>query len=371
MKNILIVLPTATLGGAERVMCNLAAAYIKRGDRVLVYAMSRGEKPGWEHLIGRENFTLIAKNYKSEKTSLVSFSFSMFSITRSIDVDFVISTHTHVNAVLSLMRRVGWLRCRKLISRESTFIFERFFGWRRALFKFHYKYMYGSQDLLLCQTEGMMQSLVSNLGFLPVANISVISNPVDIDSINLKLSDNPPGWTSNFVNKRLVVACGRLIPVKNYPVLIDAFRAVATQFPDLVLVIIGDGPEKSTLSRMVSDYSMLNSVIFIGRVNNVAAWFSRADVGIVVSIREGFPNVLLEMMCSGARHIITTPCSDGVYDLPFVTVTSDHSAHSLSTAIATAIEGNYCNQSMYKEYVAAERSCEKYLKKLDSIINVA
>ena len=128
MKKILIVLPTAVLGGAERVMFNLADFLLNEGHQVTVYAMSRGVQSGWETLTAKPGFSLTARSYKSEKTSLLSFVISMHSLSRKHRFDYVFSSHTHVNAALSFMRRLRILRCTHLVSRESTFVFERFFG---------------------------------------------------------------------------------------------------------------------------------------------------------------------------------------------------------------------------------------------------
>ena len=240
MKYFFFASPTAVLGGAERTMFNIVMMLLKNGHHVTVYIMSRGEQLGWEKIKDHPNLKFVIKNYGSEKTSLPMFLISLIYLSYKNKYDYSFSSHTHVNGVLSFMRRLRLFRTKYLVSRESTFIFERFFGLWRLVFKLIYRFMYGKQDLIICQTERMKSSLIQNLGFKPANKIEVISNPVNIDYINQQLANSQ-------IEKPfpiLIVGCGRLIPLKKFDLLIEAFSMVEVNFPDVGLVIIGDGPER-------------------------------------------------------------------------------------------------------------------------------
>lgn len=362
----LVVLPTAILGGAERVMFNLALYLLDSGHSVTIYCMSRGRQPGWERIEGYEKCTLLFREYPSEKKSLVSFLYNIFSMSRQFDYDYVFSSHTHINGLLSLFLKLRVLKCRYLISRESTFIFDRFFGFKRMVFYFLYRFFYGSQSLLICQTEGMKHSLLRNLNFSPVKNIKVIGNPVDLNYI----SERAQGGAVSLVDSSIkIVSCGRLVPVKAFDVLIEAYAKSLTFFSNTHLYIIGDGVEHERLRLLINSLDLNERVTMLGRLENPMPWFAIADIGIVSSEREGFPNVLIEMMASGTKRVITTPCSDGVFGIPGVVVSNDCSAESLSEKIFNILNDFDDKSLIYKGYVRESRSVEGFWLEVKSALN--
>ena len=338
-------------------MFNLADFLLGEGHQVIVYAMSRGMQSGWESLIVKPGFTLIARQYKSEKTSLLSFFASMRSLSRSRRFDYVFSSHTHVNAALSFMRSLRILQCQHLVSRESTFVFERFFGVYRMLMWSLYKFFYGKQDLLICQTDRMRESLLSHLKFAPVRSIVTIPNPVNVEYIRRLVAQVEPQIKRP---NRVIVACGRLIPIKAFDMLVCAFARVASDVERCDLIIIGDGPEKEKLQGLIGSLGMSDRIKLVGRLGNPIAWFAQADIGVVCSVTEGFPNVLIEMMASGTKNIISTPCSDGVFDLPNVTILKAHSENEMVETLKWAINNTVDQSDSYREHIIEKRTVESF-----------
>ena len=67
------------------------------------------------------------------------------------------------------------------------------------------------------------------------------------------------------------------------------------------LYLIGDGPLRSSLAELVERLDMMESVIFVGKVEHkqVSEWMGAADYFCLPSLREGCPNVILEALGSG------------------------------------------------------------------------
>lgn len=360
-KGYLFVFPSAVLGGAERVMFNLIHYKLKENHKVTVLIMTRGKQPGWESILNHPNLTLIVKDYKSEKSSLPNVLLNLIYLSRKNSYNYTFSSHTHVNGMLSFMRKLKLLKTEYLIARESTFIFERYHGLWRTIFKFIYRFMYGKQDLLICQTENMKSSLIHSLGFKPNDKIEVVPNPVNLDYIQKQISN------SDLIVKPfdiLIVGCGRLITLKKFDLLIEAFANLTHQFPQAGIVIIGDGPEGDNLNNLVQNLGLESKVIFTGKISNPIQWFNNADIGIICSEIEGFPNVLIEMMASGTKQVITTPCTDGVNHIPYITVAKSCSLQAIEDSLKTNLVGLTNNSKNNREYIEENRSVEVFWKKV-------
>ncbi len=122
--------------------------------------------------------------------------------------------------------------------------------------------------------------------------------PLDASECRLAL-DLPAG-------RKIVVVVGFLVPRKGHALIIDA---LATIDPDRrpFLVIAGDGPEESALRERVASSGVAADVRFLGGVAHaeLSRVYSAADVSLLASDREGWPNVLLESMACGTPVVAT------------------------------------------------------------------
>ena len=109
----------------------------------------------------------------------------------------------------------------------------------------------------------------------------------------------------NGVKKILFI--GRLHPVKGVKYLIRAMERVLKEIPEAKLILVGDGKEREMLETLSKQLSINNSVQFVGIVphEKVHTFLQQADVFVLPSISEGFPNVILEAMACGLPVIAT------------------------------------------------------------------
>ena len=363
IKSYLFVSPTAVLGGAERVMFNLMFSLLDEGHDVIFVCMSRGKQSGWDELLKYKNFSSYFREYPSEKTSIFPFIKFIYKICREKDIHLTFSSHTHVNGLLSFLRKIKILNTKYLVSRESTVIFDRFFGVWRYIFLFIYKFMYGKQDLLISQTEYMQSQLIKNLRKAPCKKIQVLDNPVNFNYINLKLSEN--NTLKYNLTKKVIVGCGRFIPLKKFDNLILAFSQMK-QRENYILILIGEGPELANYERIIEKNDLSESVIFTGKILNPLSIFSISEIGVISSEIEGFPNVLLEMMASGTKKIISTPCSPGVMKLPDIYLTKSCSVEDILLTLNKLTECNESNYLAYKNYIKDYRSSDVYIRNIYS-----
>jgi glycosyltransferase involved in cell wall biosynthesis len=102
-----------------------------------------------------------------------------------------------------------------------------------------------------------------------------------------------------------LVYVGRLEPVKNHVLLLNAFRTALASMPDLRLWMVGDGSERKTLESLATELGIAAAVTFWGQQLDVAPFFSAADAFVMSSKSEGLPMSLLQAFSLGLPAIVT------------------------------------------------------------------
>lgn len=98
---------------------------------------------------------------------------------------------------------------------------------------------------------------------------------------------------------RRIVMVANLRAEKGHDVLFDAAVQVLRQFPDAHLDLVGDGPERDRLRARAAACGIAHAVTFAGHCDDVAARLAEADLFVLPSRSEAFPNAVLEAMAAG------------------------------------------------------------------------
>lgn len=113
---------------------------------------------------------------------------------------------------------------------------------------------------------------------------------------------------------RVVVSCvGRLVPIKNHDLLLDAFAKVIAGGASALLVIVGGGSEEQRLRAKVSDLGIAGHVRFLGWRSDLVRIYAGSDIVALSSDNEGTPVAVIEAMAAG-RAVIATDVG-GVRDV--------------------------------------------------------
>ena len=100
---------------------------------------------------------------------------------------------------------------------------------------------------------------------------------------------------------RLVVAVGRLAPIKNHALAIDA----VSQVPDATLLVVGEGPLRAQLERRLREAGLTERVVLTGVRRDARAVVGAADAFVLSSIAEGLPLAALEALAAGTPVVAT------------------------------------------------------------------
>lgn len=159
----------------------------------------------------------------------------------------------------------------------------------------------------ICITKEQVDSAEKCYG---ITNFEVVRNGVDLKSIiDRCISKEESRKLFNIPNDKFVVlGVGRLNPVKNFMLLIDAFVEICKKGENAMLIFAGEGNEKQKLIQSAKRQGVLDKVMFVGNVDNVVSLYCAADVLAVTSISESSSLVAIEAQSCGLRCVL----SDGV-----------------------------------------------------------
>jgi glycosyltransferase involved in cell wall biosynthesis len=151
-----------------------------------------------------------------------------------------------------------------------------------------------------------LKSAIVNLG-LPSERVCVIPNGVDLERFHPYDQFEARRALGLPTDGKIAISVGSLTEVKNHKLLIAAFAKVSEGLPELRLYIVGEGPLRPALENLIRELRLQEKVSLVGPRPNeeLALWFSAANVSCLVSFREGWPNVLMESIACGTPIVAT------------------------------------------------------------------
>ncbi len=184
------------------------------------------------------------------------------------------------------------------------------------------RFTYPWADLHLVQTEVVGRWLRRHVS---AEQQMLLPNPVIWPLQNAEPYLDPREWLEQagvYADDPVLMAVGTKARQKGFDLLVDWFRELAPRHPRLQLVIVGlaagtyhgRDQQQDLRQQLLLDPSLHNRLHFPGPVGNLQQWYERAQVFVLSSRYEGFPNVLLEAMASGCC-CISADCPQGPAEL--------------------------------------------------------
>jgi teichuronic acid biosynthesis glycosyltransferase TuaC len=147
------------------------------------------------------------------------------------------------------------------------------------------------------------EALRSSLRDLGVAadKITTLRNGVDLETFSPV--DRSSARQSLGISGNVILVVGNFVEAKGQHLVLTALAGL----PSATLLLAGNGPEEASLRRQTEELGLNERVRFLGRVahEDLATIYSAADVSILASAQEGWPNVILESMACGAPVVAT------------------------------------------------------------------
>lgn len=232
---------------------------------------------------------------------------------RAIKPDVALGMMHYPSALVTLGRRLGGGRMKTVASFRGPFyeyMRHHEHHWQRRWFL--RTAVTGTAllaDRIIVPSYGTAAELRQRF-FTPARRIAVIPNGIDrAAATDAAQAEIPELADLDRDETPVLCAIARLAPEKNLGLLLDAFRQIHAARP-VVLLILGDGPERATLEAQIAGWGLADAVRFLGHRDNVYPWLRRADVFIHTCQFEGFGYTMLEALACGAA-VVATDCPYG------------------------------------------------------------
>ena len=317
-KSIAFYIGGLCIGGAERVICNLAEYFYSEGYRVTMVTKVRDEK---EYDLNPRIRRIIADITPEEETgsrihNLLARINKLRRIWKEVKPDVIVS-FIRKNNLMAIASAVP-LGIPVVVSVRSAP--------ERELMGFGFKTI---SFLLFRMAAGVVLQTREAYDFFPGyirAKAVVLPNSINPEFLKAseELETQGDGSSTNSARKKKIITVGRIDDNKNQKLLVDAYVRIAMQYPDWSLELVGDGSGKKSLEEYVLTLPCKDRINFTGAVDDVAKRMSEASIFVLPSKIEGMPNALIEAMvmgmacistdcpCGGPRDLIAADESNGV-----------------------------------------------------------
>ena len=356
-KSILFILPDLNAGGAERIVTTIAN-HLPREKFSPSILLLRKEGLYLDFLQNDVEIIDI-------KTPRIRHALKpILKQIRKRKPDIVFSGYGEVNAYLSLFIKL--FPKTKFIARETNVVSQHV---TRREILFFYKF-YNNYNKIICQSDDMMNDLVENFK-IKKDKLIKINNPVDCSFIEEKLENatKPESYREGYKN---VVVIGNLSERKGFDNLLKVF--VKLKQHKVLLHILGDGRDREMLNQM-KQYLGLENVIFHKKKKNPYPFLKFADLFVLSSRYEGFPNVLLEAGACGT-YALANNCKGGIHEIIQPKINgeiSDIENHEAFAAkIVEILEQNHDSEAIknsIQSRFSKEMILEKYFEVFESIVS--
>jgi glycosyltransferase involved in cell wall biosynthesis len=279
------VIESMHIGGAEMIISQMCRFQREQGHQPSVYAFAS------EGLLGAQ---LKAEGFPVHSNiglHLVKANCNFYRLFREFKPD-VVHLHNPVPTIYAAVaaRMAG---VPSIVSTRHSLVappYERRMEWKYALASRCCDWIVG-----ICDTTAKNVTALHRTSAKKIVRVYNGANPLLPVAPEQRPAKN--GFTLLYV--------GRLEPVKNLSLLLNAFAAARASHSELRLWIVGDGSERKALEQLAAELGLLPEVTFWGRQLDVAPYFSAADTFIMSSWSEGLPMSLLQAFSLGVPAIVT------------------------------------------------------------------
>lgn len=296
-------------GGAEKVLCKWSDL-LSGHNEVYMYTFDSNSKPeyAFSGVLKELNVPSAGEGIIEKVKTVFNRVYALKKQIKEDKIDLLISFCSTANFPTMFMPVARAVSIRVYTEYESY----------KKIYHFMIKH---TSAKLIVQTRRLQKEIIADVGEKYAMKVMVIDNPLDIESIKKKMTENlDDEMMQRISGKKVITFVSSFKPTKNHWNLIKSFKLLHEKHTDTVLLLIGaDGELEGTIKNMVKESGISDSVLFIGKTINPFKYLKNTDVFVLPSITEGIPNALIEALAVGIP-VIATDCPSGprelLYDVP-------------------------------------------------------
>ena len=358
-RNVAIIIPELTNGGAERVASNLSLniSEDKFNKYIIVYNSEKTLYPYGGKLININ--TKATPNPIGKIINLIKRFFKLKQIKRQYNIHTTISLLANPN-IMNIFTKTN----DKVIVSVRNFVSKANKGFYGRVYNASIKFLYNKADKVVVVSRAIKNDLIMNFG-LDQTKIKVIYNFYDIERINELAKEEIEEQYKDIFKNPTIITVGRLSQQKGQWHLIRAFKEIKQEISNAKLVILGQGELKNYLRQLAMDLGLGNDIYFLGFQENPFKYIARSTIYVLPSLYEGFPNALCEAMACRIP-VVSSDCKSGPREILAPGTDIDLEAQNIEYE-KYGILVPVCNGIMYKHDDKLTRE-ERFLSK--SIIDL-
>lgn len=305
---VLHILPNLRQGGAEHLAVNLCCLFAKRGYEVGLISLYNQVDIGFRSMLVKSKVKL----WELDK----SLGFDFLTVYRVNEVlnnfrPHVVHSHLHVLKYIFLSLIINDIN---FVHTVHTVADKEAAGITRYSNKLAFKLGVIPVAIADAVAESFKKIYTSN-------NLQIIPNGIPVNLYaNNKIDRASMRCSLMISNSDIVFICvARFYPEKNHSLLLDAFSKILSKYPDVHLLLVGDGATRPRIEELASGLG--NNIHFLGSRSDVPDLLNSADVFVLSSDWEGNPLSVMEAMAAG-KPVISTAVggipelvTDGVHGL--------------------------------------------------------
>ena len=313
-KLLLIIYSLKRGGGAQKVTSDLLMSLSKTYE---IYILT------FQHFV--DHYPIIGNYYPlqdySESSIKILDFLKFFKVFRRIikiykliqkeSPDLIISVMDYTNIYTIFTKFLFRLKIPLIISVHTnpTFTYSQNMRYINFLIKFAYSSKHVNRVVTVSKE---IQKILEDNYKIKKNKLQTIYNGIELEKIQKMKNFKIKSHEDLFLDKEIIkfINVSRLVELKGHRYLIEAFSNVKKEIPSSKLFIIGDGPLKNQLNRLIRKKSLIDDVLFLGFKKNPYKFVNKSDVFVLSSKHEALPTVLLEALACGIP-IISTNCETG------------------------------------------------------------
>lgn len=159
------------------------------------------------------------------------------------------------------------------------------------------KFIYQNVDFTIFNSLRRREEIIEKTGIKKENTVVIYNNanPSWILEKEEEANEKSKEIMDHFKDKKIICFIGNLyLEGRDIITLIKAFRIIKREIDDVILLIVGDGPDKERISNLIEEYGLNGSVFLEGWQNNPYSYMLASDLNVVTALHESFSNTILE-----------------------------------------------------------------------------